>query len=129
MPMSNLSDHVDRAASRVKQFGEDPRMAVSIVTETAGLSKEQREVVLERVRNQATSPVTDGGDLYGIDDPGVPAEEGESWQDVVDRRQGDSECCPGCGAEGGLEKTFAPGQRRCPADQCAVVTFMDGSGA
>jgi len=65
--MTELADHVDRAVRRVEQFGEDPRMAVSIATETSGLDTEHRKLVLERVRDQATPAVTDGGDRGGPD--------------------------------------------------------------
>jgi len=76
--MTDLTDHVDRAVRRVEQFGEDPRMAVSIATETSGLDTEHRKLVLERVRDQATPAVTDGGD------PGGPDVDGDLLDDLED---------------------------------------------
>jgi len=59
--MTDLADHVDRAVRRVEQFGEDPREAVTFATDASTLDSEHRELVLERVREQATRTVTDGG--------------------------------------------------------------------
>lgn len=125
--MSLLDGYVDQAARRVAEFDEDPRMAVSVVVDDS-LAADQREVVLERVQEQVTVPVTDGGPSAldtDIEDIGVA--EGESWAEAAERLR-DDERCPACGAEGDLKKTLAPGQRRCPTpvDQCAVLTFMEG---
>ncbi|GGO03636.1 hypothetical protein [Haloarcula pellucida] len=112
--MSNLSAHVDRAVRRVEQFDEDPRMAVVVATDGSGLSMDQREAVLEQTRQQTATVVADGsGHDTDIEDIGEPRDDNR---------------CPACGAEGDLEKTLAPGQRRCPTpvDQCAVITFLEG---
>jgi len=44
--------------------------------------KEMHDVEVKRA-------VADGGDLYGVDDPSVPDEEGESWDDAAARRRGE----------------------------------------
>ncbi|WP_336359012.1 hypothetical protein [Haloarcula sp. CGMCC 1.6347] len=125
--MSLLDGYVDRAAARVQEYGEDPRMAVSVVVDDA-LAADQREVVLERVQEQVTVPVADGGSSAldtDIEDIGVA--DGESWAEAAERLR-DDERCPACGAEGDLKETLAPGQRRCstPIERCAVLTFMEG---
>ncbi|MDS0280347.1 hypothetical protein NDI85_21410 [Halomicroarcula sp. S1AR25-4] len=55
----------------------------------------------------------------GADDPADLMTDGSGFDDGR---------CPACDAEGDLEKTLAPGQRRCPTpvDQCAVITFLEG---
>lgn len=66
------------------------------------------------------------GNTYDVDDPGVPNEDGESWQELVERRAGPTHC-PSCSAEGDLEDSLAPNQRRCPTptERCGVVTFLE----
>jgi len=125
--MSNLSDYVDSAARRVTEFGEDPRMAVSVVVDDA-LATDQREVVLDRVQEQVAVPVTDGGpSALDTDIEEIGVAEGESWAEAAERLR-DDERCPACGVEGDLKETLAPGQRRCstPIERCAVLTFMEG---
>ncbi|MBX0325755.1 hypothetical protein EGH21_22315 [Halomicroarcula sp. F13] len=126
--MSNLSDHVDRAVRRVEQFDEDPRMAVVVATDGSGLSMDQREAVLEETRQETAPVVADGsGHDTDIEDIGEPRGDGESWAELAERLR-DDDRCPACGAEGTLQKSLAPGQRRCPeeVEECAVVTFLEG---
>ena len=65
--VTDLADHVDRAVRRVEEFGEDPREAVTFATDASTLDTEHRELVLERVQEQANRAVTDGGDRDGPD--------------------------------------------------------------
>ncbi|WP_058997809.1 hypothetical protein [Haloarcula sp. CBA1127] len=110
--MSNLSDYVDSAARRVTEFDEDPRMAVSVVVDDA-LAADQREVVLERVQEQVTVPVADGGSSAldtDIEDIGVG--EGESWTEAAERLDETPDWDLGVGAVLYNDRPDAPEDRR-----------------
>jgi hypothetical protein len=110
--VSLLDGYVDQAARRVTEFGEDPRMAVSVAVDGA-LAADQREVVLERVQEQVIVPVADGGSSAldtDIEDIGVA--EGESWTEAAERLEETPDWDLGVGAVLYNDRPDAPEDRR-----------------
>ncbi|MFC6973677.1 hypothetical protein ACFQL1_01695 [Halomicroarcula sp. GCM10025709] len=68
------------------------------------------------------------GDTYDVDDPGVAKAEGESWEDVADRRPA-PESCPACHVVGDGDEVLAHGQRWCANGDCDVVSYREGETA